>query len=131
MFAGALLFFFEQDAASRMMSAIEGSAIFFMRKGTVGKGGCGFEIGKSVYGIGKRRKNLDAHAHIGEIGAEAGFFVGADGGVVCGIDVESQFGEVAGAGPVFQGADDELIYAFAAPGGFDVHKAAIRVVGVF
>jgi hypothetical protein len=37
---------------------------------------------------------LNSHPHIDEIGGEAGFFVGADGCVIGGIDVEAEFGEV-------------------------------------
>ena len=38
-------------------------------------------------------RRLDSQPHIDEIGREAGFFVGADGGVIGGIDVEAELGE--------------------------------------
>ena len=62
---------------------------------------------------------------------EAGFFVGPDGVAVGAVDIEAEFGEVAGEGPGFEGGDDELIDAFAAAGGFDVHEADVGVGGVF
>jgi hypothetical protein len=74
---------------------------------------------------------LDPQAHIDQIGRKAGFFIGPDGGAVGGIDVEAEFGQALSVRPGFQGVDDELVDAFTAVDGIDVHKATVGVVGMF
>ena len=74
---------------------------------------------------------LNSHPHIDEIGGESGFFVSADGGVVGGIDVETEFSEALRVCPGFEGGDDELVDSLPTVGRIDVHESAVGVVRVF
>jgi len=62
---------------------------------------------------------------------EAGFFVGADGGFVVVVDFEAELGDAAAMSPLAKAVDDELVNAFAAVTGIDIHEADIGVVGMF
>ena len=66
-------------------------------------------------------------AHLEEVGGETGFFVGADGAGVDGVDVEAEFGNVSGEGPLAERFDEEGVDALAAMGGVDVHEAEVGV----